>query len=149
MTSNIGTEFIGSHDASRDEQMRSDVMDAVRSHFRPEFVNRLDEIIVFHPLDRDHIRKIVGIQIRELQIRLEEQAGLTLELSPEAEALLADEGYEPRYGARPLKRVIRKFVENPLSLALIEGGLREGDAIRVIREGDRLDFVRQDASEAA
>ena len=149
MTSNIGTEHIGSHDASRDEQVRSDVMRAVRSHFRPEFVNRLEEIIIFHPLDRDHIRDIVRIQLRELQGRLSEQAGLTLELAPEAESLLAEEGYEPQYGARPLKRVIRKFVENPLSMALIEGRFREGDAIRVIREGDHLEFVRQDASAAA
>ena len=149
MTSNIGTEFIGGHDASRDEQVRSDVMNAVRSHFRPEFVNRLEEIIVFHPLGRDHIRDIVRIQVRELQGRLSKQAGLTLELSPEAETLLAEAGYEPQYGARPLKRVIRRFVENPLSMALIEGRFREGDAIRVIREGDRLDFVREDASAAA
>ena len=149
MTSNIGTEFIGGHDASRDQQVRSDVMNAVRSHFRPEFINRLEEIIIFHPLGRDHIREIVRIQIRELQGRLSKQAGLTLAMSPEAESLLADEGYEPQYGARPLKRVIRRFVENPLSMALLEGRFREGDEIRVIREGDRLDFVRQDASEAA
>ena len=149
MTSNIGTEFIGGHDASRDQQVRTDVMNAVRSHFRPEFINRLEEIIIFHPLDRDHIREIVRIQIRELQARLSKQAGLTLELAPEAESLLADEGYEPQYGARPLKRVIRKFVENPLSMALLEGRFREGDAIRAIREGDRLDFVCQDASQAA
>ena len=149
MTSNIGTEFIGGHDASRDQQVRSDVMDAVRSHFRPEFINRLEEIIIFHPLDRDHIREIVRIQLRELQRRLSKQAGLTLAMSPEAESLLADEGYEPQYGARPLKRVIRRFVENPLSMALLEGRFREGDEIRVIREGGRLDFVRQDASEAA
>ena len=149
MTSNIGTEFIGGHDASRDQQVRSDVMDAVRSHFRPEFINRLEEIIIFHPLGRDHIREIVRIQIRELQGRLSKQAGLTLAMSPEAESLLADEGYEPQYGARPLKRVIRRLVENPLSMALLEGRFREGDEIRVIREGGRLDFVRQDASEAA
>ena len=149
MTSNIGTEHLGGHDATRDEQVRADVMRAVRSHFRPEFVNRLEEIIIFHPLDRDHIRDIVRIQLRELQGRLSKQAGLTLELAPEAESLLAEEGYEPQYGARPLKRVIRKFVENPLSMALIEGRFREGDAIRVIREGDRLDFIRQDASAAA
>ena len=149
MTSNIGTEFIGGHDASRDHQVRSDVMDAVRSHFRPEFINRLEEIIIFHPLGRDHIREIVRIQLRELQGRLSKQAGLTLAMSPEAESLLADEGYEPQYGARPLKRVIRRFVENPLSMALLEGRFGEGDEIRVIREGGRLDFVRQDASEAA
>ena len=149
MTSNIGTEFIGGHDASRDQQVRSDVMNAMRSHFRPEFINRLEEIIIFHPLGRDHIREIVRIQIRELQGRLSKQAGLTLAMSAEAESLLADEGYEPQYGARPLKRVIRRFVENPLSMALLEGRFREGDEIRVIREGDRLDFLRQDASEAA
>ena len=149
MTSNIGTEFIGGHDASGDQQVRSDVMNAVRSHFRPEFINRLEEIIIFHPLGRDHIREIVRIQIRELQRRLSKQAGLTLAMSPEAESLLADEGYEPQYGARPLKRVIRRFVENPLSMALLEGRFREGDEIRVIREGGRLDFVRQEASEAA
>ena len=149
MTSNIGTEYIGGNDASRDEQVKSNVMGAVRSHFRPEFVNRLDEIIIFHPLGQDHIREIVRIQIRELQERLSEQAGLTLELSPEAETLLASEGYEPQYGARPLKRVIRKFVENPLAMALIEGRFRSGDTLRVIVDGDRLDFVRQDASAAA
>ncbi len=83
-------------------------------------------------------REIVRIQIRELQGRLSQQAGLKLELSPEAKTLLAEVGYEPQYGARPLKRVIRKFVENPLAMALIEGGFREGDVLRVIREGDRL-----------
>ena len=149
MTSNIGTEYIGGLDASRDEQVRSDVMNAVRSRFRPEFVNRLEEIIIFHPLDRDHIRDIVRIQVRELQKRLSEQAGLSLDMSSEAETLLAEAGYEPQYGARPLKRVIRRFVENPLSMALIEGRFREGDAIRVVREGDRLEFVRQDESAAA
>ena len=149
MTSNIGTDYIGGHDASRDEQVKSDVMGAVRSHFRPEFVNRLDEIIIFHPLGRDQIREIVQIQIRELQGRLSQQAGLTLELSPEAETLLAEEGYEPRYGARPLKRVIRKFVDNPLAMSLIEGRFKEGDVLRVIREGDHLEFVRGNASEAA
>ena len=154
MTSNIGTEHIGTehgggYDTTWDEQVQANMMRAVRSRFRPEFVNRLEEIIVFHPLDRDHIRDIVRIQLRELRERLSKRAGLTLSLTPEAESLLAEEGYEPRYGARPLKRVIRKFVENPLSMALIEGRFQEGDAIRVVREGGHLDFVRQDASAAA
>ncbi len=149
MTSNIGTEFIDGRDASGSDRVRTEVMRAVQSRFRPEFVNRLEEIILFHPLDREHLRDIVRIQIRALRERLSGQAGLMLELTPEAESLLAEAGYEPQYGARPLKRAIRRLVENPLSMALIEGRFREGDVLQVNREGDRLDFVRQDTSAAA
>ncbi len=134
MTSNAGSQFI--QEPAHDEtDMRSQVMAALRAQFRPEFLNRIDDIIIFHPLRAEQIGKIVEIQLAAVATRLEERH-IRLELTDAAKSVLAIEGYDPVYGARPLKRVIQRDLLNPLSLKLLEGAFRDGDVIRVdIREG--------------
>ena len=105
-------------------------MEALRQHFRPEFLNRVDEIIIFDRLNDEDLKKIVEIQLRRLTKRLEKQK-ITLELTDAAKALIAREGYDPVYGARPLKRAIQKEILDPLSLEILEGKFHEGQTIRV------------------
>jgi ATP-dependent Clp protease ATP-binding subunit ClpB len=141
MTSNVGTEYLDGRQASTDDQRRELVMAALRQRFRPEFLNRVDEIIVFHGLTREHLAQIVDIQVRRLQDLLADRR-VQLELSPAAKALLADEGYDPVYGARPLKRVIQREVQDPLARHLLQGDFRDGDRVGVdVRDG-RLHFER-------
>ncbi|MDH4122254.1 MAG: ATP-dependent chaperone ClpB [Deltaproteobacteria bacterium] len=132
LTSNIGSqhilEFKG--DEANYEQMAARVKDEVSRHFRPEFINRLDDLVVFHSLRAEQLRNIVDIQAARLQKRLETRR-LTLELSPEAKDLLAERGYDPVYGARPLRRAIQRELETPLSKAILKGDLRDGDTVRV------------------
>jgi ATP-dependent Clp protease ATP-binding subunit ClpB len=134
MTSNAGSQHI--QDLAHDEaQMKQQVLAALRAQFRPEFLNRVDDIIIFHPLAAEQLGKIVDVQLQAVAKRLEDRH-LRLELSDRAKAYLAAEGYDPVYGARPLKRVIQRDVLNPLSLKLLQGEFREGDLIRVdVREG--------------
>jgi ATP-dependent Clp protease ATP-binding subunit ClpB len=141
MTSNVGTEFLDGRDTSASEQQRELVMAALRQHFRPEFLNRVDEIIIFHGLTKEHLVEIVGIQVRRLQELL---AGrhLEIELTGAAKAYLAEEGYDPVYGARPLKRVIQRQVQDPLALGLLQGDFGEGDRVRVDALDGRLTFER-------
>jgi ATP-dependent Clp protease ATP-binding subunit ClpB len=141
MTSNIGTEFMDGRETSTDEEGRSLVMSALRQHFRPEFLNRVDEIIIFHGLSREHLQVIVDIQMRRLEKLLATQR-LQLKLSSAAKELLAEEGYDPAYGARPLKRVIQRKVQDPLSLQLLQGNFREGDLVRVDAVDGHLTFER-------
>ena len=141
MTSNVGTEFLDGRDATTDKQQRDLVMTALRQHFRPEFLNRVDEIIIFHGLTKEHLMEIVEIQVRRLQVLLSDRQ-LRIELTGAAKAHLADEGYDPAYGARPLKRVIQRQVQDPLALGLLKGDFSEGDLVRVdVKEG-RLTFER-------
>jgi ATP-dependent Clp protease ATP-binding subunit ClpA len=136
MTSNVGshliTGFTGrpSAEDAEYEAMKRQVLGALRSEFRPEFLNRVDEIIVFHALSEVEIERIVGLLLRDLQRRLGAH-DLTLSMSPAAEALIAREGTDPSYGARPLKRTIQRLVENPLARALLRGEFKPGDAINV------------------
>jgi len=131
MTSNIGSQWIRDLAGEENEaRMRSAVTEALKTEFLPEFLNRVDEVVIFHPLGRDHIKAIVELQLRDLQKRLAERR-LTLKLSDAAKSRLADEGYDPVYGARPLRRVIQQRIENPLSLRILEGGYSEGQTIRV------------------
>jgi ATP-dependent Clp protease ATP-binding subunit ClpB len=141
MTSNVGTEFLDGRDATTDEQQRELVLAAMRQHFRPEFLNRVDEIIIFHGLTKEHLVEIVGIQMRRLQGLL---AGwqLEIELTDAARAYLAEQGYDPAYGARPLKRVIQRQVQDPLALALLQGDFGEGDRVRVDAQDGHLTFER-------
>ncbi|HEX7020034.1 MAG TPA: AAA family ATPase, partial [Gemmatimonadaceae bacterium] len=118
-----------------------DVMDAVRLHFRPEFINRIDEIVVFHSLDREHLRSIVDIQLSRLARRLEDRK-IRLELTGAAKDLLIEEGYDPAYGARPLKRTIQRKLLDPLALKVLEGHFGEGDTIRIDASGGELTFAR-------
>jgi ATP-dependent Clp protease ATP-binding subunit ClpC len=153
MTSNAGVELIKkegqigfatktdeAHAQQRSyEAMKSKVMTEVQKLFRPEFLNRLDEIIVFHELTEEQLRNIVDLMAKELQNRLSEHK-LDIELTDKAKSWLAREGYDPVYGARPLRRVIERYVENPLSSMLLRGELKEGDTIRVDIGKDGLTF---------
>src|SRR5262249_43071896 len=104
--------------------------EALRDFFRPEFLNRVDEVVEFHPLTRDQIADIVDLQLARLRQRLAER-GLSLELTDDAKELIAEAGWDPTYGARPLKRALQRLVENPLALRLLEGDFGEGDTVRV------------------
>ncbi len=110
-------------------------MEELRGQFRPEFLNRVDEIIVFRPLSREQIGHVVAIQLAHLRKLLADRR-LNLELTPEAQAALAEEGYDPVYGARPLKRVIQQRIQNPLALELLQGRFHEGDTIVVDTDAD-------------
>src|ERR1043166_1128828 len=127
MTSHVGTQFI-TEEESREARSRL-VMDALRAHFRPEFLNRVDEIIIFDRLSEDDLKKIVEIQLRRLSKRLAQQK-IDIQLSDDAKALIAREGYDPVYGARPLKRAIQKEILDPLSLDILEGKFHDGPTIR-------------------
>ncbi len=116
-------------------------VDAMREHFRPEFLNRLDEIVEFEPLSREQIGEIVELQLERLRARLAER-GIALELTDEAKELLAEQGWDPTYGARPLKRAIQRSLENPLALRLLEGEFADGDTIRVDVEDGELSFAK-------
>jgi ATP-dependent Clp protease ATP-binding subunit ClpB len=115
--------------------------EAMREHFRPEFLNRLDEIVEFEPLSREQIGEIVELQLQRLRDRLAER-GIALELTDEAKELLAEQGWDPTYGARPLKRAIQRSLENPLALRLLEGEFADGDTIRVDVEDGELSFEK-------
>jgi ATP-dependent Clp protease ATP-binding subunit ClpB len=141
MTSNVGTEFLNGRETRTDEQRRDLIMAALRQHFRPEFLNRVDEIIIFHGLDREHLKQIVDIQMRRLQ-RLLADRRLEIELTDAARSLLAEEGYDPAFGARPLKRVIQRQVQDPLALKLLQGEFHEGDRVRVDARDGALVFER-------
>jgi ATP-dependent Clp protease ATP-binding subunit ClpB len=138
MTSNIGSQFI-TEEASREGRNRA-VMDALRQHFRPEFLNRVDEIIIFDRLNEDELKQIVTIQLRRLTTRLEKQK-IRLELSDAAKARIAEEGYDPVYGARPLKRAIQREILDPLSLDILEGKFREGQTIVADTRDGHIEFV--------
>jgi ATP-dependent Clp protease ATP-binding subunit ClpB len=137
MTSNIGSQFI-TEEESREARSRL-VMDALRAHFRPEFLNRVDEIIIFDRLSEDDLKKIVEIQLRRLSKRLEQQK-ITLDLSDSAKQLLAREGYDPVYGARPLRRAIQKEILDPLSIDILEGKVREGQTVHIDARNGALSF---------
>ncbi|HEY0351241.1 MAG TPA: AAA family ATPase, partial [Gemmatimonadales bacterium] len=145
MTSNIGSQYIVDAGAQLDpkgwERVEGRVRDELRNHFRPEFLNRVDDIIVFRQLSREDLVRIVDLQLERLEHMLE-QRHLRLEVAPEAKALIAAEGYDPVYGARPLKRVIQRRLQNPIALEMLEGHFHDGDTIRVERQGDELRFER-------
>jgi ATP-dependent Clp protease ATP-binding subunit ClpB len=130
MTSNLGSQRIQELAGEGYDAMKGAVMDVVGQHFRPEFINRVDELVVFHPLDRKQIRLIAGIQLGHLRARLE-QAGLHLEVSDQAMDLLGNAGFDPVYGARPLKRAIQQELENPLAQKILAGGFSPGETIHV------------------
>jgi ATP-dependent Clp protease ATP-binding subunit ClpB len=119
--------------------VRDQVMAVVRANFRPEFLNRVDEIILFHRLKRDQMGTIVDIQMVRLQKLLDERK-VTIELSPEARNWLAEKGYDPAFGARPLKRVIQKNVQDPLAEKLLAGEIKDGDKVRIGVKGEALAF---------
>jgi ATP-dependent Clp protease ATP-binding subunit ClpB len=140
MTSNLGSQLI--QELSGEEnyrEMKAAVMEIVTKHFRPEFINRIDEAVVFHPLGREHIRAITDIQLAYLRKRLKER-DMDIVLSDEAKDKLGEAGFDPVYGARPLKRAIQQLVENPLAQDILAGRFNPGDIIEVKVAEDRLHF---------
>ncbi|MBX3133183.1 MAG: ATP-dependent chaperone ClpB [Gemmatimonadaceae bacterium] len=139
MTSNVGSTWILEHAGSDWALVESQVTAALRQQFRPEFLNRVDDIIIFRPLGADQIGHIVGLQLARMD-RLLADRKITLQLSDEAKALIAAEGYDPAFGARPLKRAIQRLVQNPLALELLEGKFHDGDTIVATVQGGALKF---------
>jgi ATP-dependent Clp protease ATP-binding subunit ClpB len=147
MTSNLGSQWIVERGLSPDE-IRERVMDAVRTHFRPELINRIDEIVIFGALGLEQIQRIVEIQLRGLRQRLAERK-ITLELTGAAKELLAREGFDPVYGARPLKRTIQKELVQPLAVRLLQNEFRDGDTILVDAGGNASLVFRTAQREAS
>jgi ATP-dependent Clp protease ATP-binding subunit ClpB len=145
MTSNVGSHYIleslrqggGDNDFGDLEKL---VLEALRAQFKPEFLNRVDDIIVFHALQREHLTEIVKIQLRQLESRLEEKQ-IRLAMTPEALAFIADAGYDPAYGARPLKRALKNHLETPLAYAIMAGEVTEGSTVRVTVADGKLNFA--------
>ncbi len=149
MTSNIGVDvlkkqgslgFATRTDEDTYDKMKEKLLAEVRRHFKPEFLNRIDDTIVFKPLTKDHLYKIIELEIAEVSTRLKDRA-ITIELSPESIDFLIEKGFDPVFGARPLKRTIQRYLEDPLSEALIAGTFKDGSKIAVRRENDKLAFV--------
>ncbi|TAZ16275.1 ATP-dependent chaperone ClpB [Rhizobium leguminosarum] len=150
MTSNLGAEYLTQlRDGDDSDTVREQVMEVVRGHFRPEFLNRIDEIILFHRLKREEMGAIVDIQLKRLVALLAERK-IIIDLDEEARHWLANKGYDPVYGARPLKRVIQKFVQDPLAEQILSGQVPDGSTVTVTSGSDRLQFrTRQTVSEVA
>jgi ATP-dependent Clp protease ATP-binding subunit ClpB len=156
MTSNLGSQLIqdlmGKDSTGRKEEdysaIKEAVMEVVRQHFRPEFINRIDESVVFHPLGAAQIRAITEIQTVGLRKRLAER-GIGLAISEAALSRLAEAGYDPVYGARPLKRAIQTLVENPLARDLLDGKFAAGDTVKIDVKGGVIAFERNAHSDSA
>jgi ATP-dependent Clp protease ATP-binding subunit ClpB len=141
MTSNVGSSFILEHARGDWALVETQVLQSLRQQFKPEFLNRVDDIIIFHPLGTEQIERIVDLQLKRLD-RLLADRKITMEVTPEAKRLLAEEGYDPAFGARPLKRSIQRMIQNPLALAVLEGKFGEGDHVVVRPDGKgALEFV--------
>ncbi len=144
MTSNVGSQWILELGETRRDEMERRITEALRASFKPEFLNRIDETIIFRNLSSEQIRSIVMIQIQRLEQRLADRR-ITLSISPSAITLIVDKGYDPIYGARPLKRAIQKYLENPLSMEILKGEIPDGSRIEARVENDRLVFDKQPA----
>jgi ATP-dependent Clp protease ATP-binding subunit ClpB len=144
MTSNVASDLIQEMARSDgdDERLKDKLMEALRRTFRPEFLNRIDEIVTFRALSREDIQRIVDIQLADLAKRLAERK-LTIELTPPARAILAERGYDPIFGARPLKRTIQRMIENPLAVEVLAGRFAEGDRIVVEADGETFRFRKE------
>jgi ATP-dependent Clp protease ATP-binding subunit ClpB len=143
MTSNLGSREI---QAVQDDekQVREAVLQELRGHFKPEFLNRIDDIVIFHQLAREQVAKIIDVQLERLRAMLAER-NVTLVLDDSAKDLLMREGYDPAYGARPLKRAIQSHIQNPLAVKLLQGEIVPGQTVRVSAKGDQLDFKTDQA----
>jgi ATP-dependent Clp protease ATP-binding subunit ClpB len=136
MTSNVGSTAISELAGKDPERARKEAMDALRASFRPEFINRIDEIVIFNPLGKEQLAKIVGLLLKNVEKLLAERQ-ITIELKPAAQELLLREGYDPAYGARPLRRTIQRLIQDPLALQILEGAVLPGDHIVVDRDGQK------------
>ncbi len=148
MTSNVGTSFVkragalgfaGMRDEEKENHKR--IEEALKQTFRPEFINRIDEIIIFEPLSEENVVEIVKLQMKDVQQRLAEQGNLSIELTEPAQRWLAQQGFDKDFGARPLKRAIQRYVESPLSVRLLKGEFKSGDRIRIDQAEDELTFT--------
>jgi len=152
MTSNIGARNIvepkrlgfasADSEARNYDDMKKNVMDEVKRLFRPEFLNRIDEMIVFHPLNKEHIKEIVSIMVEQLAKRIKENMGITIEISESAKDYLAKEGFDQAYGARPLRRAIQSKIEDKMAEEILDGNIKEGDHVKIDMEEDRLRFIK-------
>ncbi len=142
MTSNLGSQVIQElHGEDNYARMKNAVLDIVQGHFRPEFINRLDELVVFHPLEKEQIRAIAQLQMRHLEKRLADRE-LNIQITDSALDFLGNYGYDPVYGARPLKRAVQSLIENPLAKLILEGEFAAGETIRVTAEGGKMRFEK-------
>ncbi len=150
MTSNVGSTAIFELAGKDPERARKEAMDALRASFRPEFINRIDEIVIFNPLGKEHLTKIVGLLLKNVEKLLAERQ-ISLELTSAAQELLLREGYDPAYGARPLRRTIQRLIQDPLALQILEGTVLPGDHIIVDRDGrkDAMRFERAPSKQPA
>ena len=146
MTSNLGSREIQAA-ADDDDAMREAVLEELRAHFKPEFLNRIDDIVVFHQLTKKEIVKIIDVQLERLRHMLQER-NITLELDDSARELLAVEGYDPAYGARPLKRAIQTLIQNPMAVKLLSGEIVPGQTLKVSGDGTRMKFSTEKAAVA-
>jgi ATP-dependent Clp protease ATP-binding subunit ClpC len=155
MTSNVGTSFVksagalgfvGARDAE-EEANHKRIEEALKKTFRPEFINRIDEIIIFEPLTPDDVMQIVNLQMKDVQARLSEQGNLTITLTEAAQKWLAEQGFDNDFGARPLKRAIQRFVESPLSVKLLKGEFSAGDHVYIDEAEGELTFTKVDSAE--
>jgi ATP-dependent Clp protease ATP-binding subunit ClpC len=154
MTSNLGSKefqrggigFLRKEEGD-EEKMRTDVQSALKEHLLPELLNRIDDVIIFHPLTKEHLKSIVDLLIREVERGLAER-NIQLEVNEEAKAWLVQKGYDPVYGARPLRRAIQKYVENPISTKILQGEFKEGDTIAISLKEDNLSFAALKAARA-
>jgi ATP-dependent Clp protease ATP-binding subunit ClpB len=140
MTSNLGSQYIAEHAGALTEGVRRQVAETLRQHFRPEFLNRIDEIVFFHALGLEHMKAIIDIQVRGLLKRLADRK-IQVELTDAAKSALVAEGYDPAYGARPLKRTLQRRILDPLAMQVLEGDVREGDRVLVEADGDAVRFT--------
>jgi ATP-dependent Clp protease ATP-binding subunit ClpB len=149
MTSNAGAQFLADQPEGSDvEDVRDQVMGEVRGRFRPEFLNRIDEIILFKRLERQQMAAIVDIQLKRLETLLAAR-NISMELEARGKAELARRGYEPAWGARPLKRVIQKDIQDPLARFILEGRIKDGDVVRVTFDGNDFLFNGEAERKAA
>lgn len=140
MTSNLGSQSIANLGAGHEDEIKETAMDALKAHFRPEFLNRVDEIIIFHQLSREHIKQIVELQFKQLKKRLADRH-IDIELTEKARELLSKEGYDQTYGARPLKRAIQRLILDPLAIKVLDGEFKEGNIVIVDAKAGKITFA--------
>jgi ATP-dependent Clp protease ATP-binding subunit ClpB len=143
MTSNLGSREIQAAEGD-EKQVREAVLQELRANFKPEFLNRVDDIVIFHQLSQQQIGQIIDVQLERFKTMLSER-DITLVLEPSAKDLLMREGYDPSYGARPLKRAIQSLIQNPLAVKLLQGEIRPGQTVRLSASGDTMEFKTEAA----
>jgi len=150
MTSNLGSREIQAAEQNplADRNIKADVLQVLRDHFKPEFLNRIDDIVVFDQLSRDEIAKIIDVQLEKLRKNLEER-GIAIELDDSARELLIQEGYDPIYGARPLKRAIQTMIQNPLAVKLLKGEIGGGQTVKASAQDGQIVFSADGAEQKA